>query len=87
MTMKKYNHQYTLAFSVDTNRHAEEHTNAHEIMAAVLKRITDIHENCEWDEAIGLPSDTYENEEVDTPQPFAEIDHSAAKEDRRNVSG
>ena len=85
--MKKYNHQYSIAFSVDTDRTAEQLVNPDEILPALLKRIADVIEHREWDEAIGLPHDTYENEEVDTPQPFAEIDHSAAKEDRRNVSG
>ena len=58
--MKKYNHAYTLGFSVNTDRHAECPVDPAEIMEAIALRIVDITSNKEWDEAIGQPYDTYE---------------------------
>ena len=63
--MKKYNHAYTLAFSVDTNRHKDAPVSTTEIIPALLKRIADLTQCGEWDEALGLPWDTYENQEND----------------------
>ena len=62
--MKKYNHLYTLAFSVNTDRHPECPVDPAEIMEALALRIVDVTTNKEWDEAIEQPSDTYLNEEV-----------------------
>ncbi len=61
--MKKYNHAYSLGFSVDTDRHMEALVDPAEIIAALHRRIADIAEHNEWDEALGLPYDSYENEE------------------------
>lgn len=64
--MKKYNHLYTLAFSVNTDRPAEWPASATELIAAVLQRIANLSEGerpgVEWNEAVGPPEDTYENE-------------------------
>jgi len=62
--MKKYNHAYSICFSVNTDRPADAAINHNEILTAMLKRISDVIEHNELDEAIGLPLDTYENQEV-----------------------
>lgn len=60
--MKKYNHAYTLGFSVNTDQPCGEPIINLEVMEALLLRIIDLTKNNEWDEALGLPYDTYENE-------------------------
>ncbi len=64
--MKKYNHAYTLAFSVNTDRHPEVPVDPAEIMEAIALRLVDITTNKEWDEALGQPYDSYENQEMDS---------------------
>lgn len=61
--MKKYNHAYSLGFSVNTDRAADELVDPVEIMEAIALRIVDVTTNKGWDEAIGLPFDSFENEE------------------------
>ena len=75
--MKKYNHVYALAFSVDTDRHMEAPVNPFEIIAALLKRVADVTEHEEWDEALGVPYDTYENE-PSSERPENELDVALA---------
>jgi hypothetical protein len=60
--MKKYNHAYTLAFSVNTDRLKDEPVDPAEVMEAIALRIVDVTTNKEWDEALGQPYDTYENQ-------------------------
>ncbi len=74
--MKKYNHAYTLAFSVNTDRHKECPVDPAEIMEAIALRIVEITTNKEWDEAIGLPYDSYENE---SGSPSVERDTSLSR--------
>ena len=69
--MKKYNHAYTLGFSVNTDRHPECPVDPAEIMEALALRIVDVTTNKEWDEALGLPFDSYENQESINPQAAA----------------
>jgi hypothetical protein len=69
--MKKYNHLFTLAFSVNSDRDKEAPVDPAEIMEAICLRVIDIEKNGEWDEAIGLPADTYENEAPLRPQAAA----------------
>ena len=59
----KYNHAFALAFTIESN-----HPDGNDIFGvhftnAVLKRIIDLNENAEWDEAVGAPFDTFEIEE------------------------
>ena len=61
--MKKYNHAYTVAFSVNSDREADADIDKQEIINALLERIVNLSEHDEWDEALGSPFDTYENEE------------------------
>ncbi len=60
--MKKYNHAYSLCFSVDTDRTADETVDKSEIMVALLQRIAVLLENDELDEHLGLPFDSFEND-------------------------
>jgi hypothetical protein len=59
--MKKYNHLYALAFSVDTDRDGDAPVDVNEILAAISKRMNDLSGNREWDEAICPPLETVEN--------------------------
>ncbi|MEE9383195.1 MAG: hypothetical protein V3V08_07260 [Nannocystaceae bacterium] len=63
---KKFNHAFTLGFSVESDdpRGADIPTSV--ITEALLFRIANLIECDEMYEAIGLPFDTYENEEVGT---------------------
>lgn len=62
--MKKYNHAYTLAFSVSNSTHPEgEDLTQEQLAIAILKRVTDLIGNNEMVEAVGLPFDTYEEGE------------------------
>ena len=63
--MKIFNHTYTLAFSVDTDRRPGAPVNPQEITIALLARINDLNDTGEWDEALGEPEETYENEPHD----------------------
>lgn len=67
MSMKRYNHVFTLYFSIDTDASCEtehDYPSDKEIVSAILKRVADIIENDEMEEAIGVPSNTYENEDI-----------------------
>lgn len=58
--VKKYNHAYTVAFSIDTDLEADAPTDNTEVVPALLRRIADLVENDEMDEHLGMPFDTYE---------------------------
>jgi hypothetical protein len=60
--MKKYNHAYTLAFSLESNNEGENVTEI-ELLTAIARRLADLIESKEVIEATGLPYDTYENGE------------------------
>lgn len=64
--MKKYNHLYGFAFSLDTDRPAEWPASPTELIAAILKRIANLSEGDrpgdEWNEAVGCPLETVENQ-------------------------
>jgi len=60
--MSRYNHLYSIAFSVDTNRSVEDPIDDYEIIAAILARLKDVIYNGEIGEAIGLPLETIDNE-------------------------
>ena len=63
--MKKYNHAYTIAFSINTDNESKDVT-ALELVSGILNRVSDITSSdiSEIHEACGLPFDTYENEEI-----------------------
>ncbi len=56
----KYNHVFTLAFSVESSKEDARDVFGVHFNNAVLKRIIDLNENAEWNEAVGPPSDTFE---------------------------
>jgi hypothetical protein len=63
-TKKKYNHAFSIAFSVNTDNEGKSVTEE-ELLCALVGRIKDISEgkDCEMIEACGLPHDTYLNDE------------------------
>lgn len=62
MTVKLYNHAFTIAFSLDTDYEGDK-VPAHELIEALERRLFDLKQNPdEIIEAVGLPYDTYEND-------------------------
>lgn len=59
---KKFNHAFTIAFSIDSDNDGENVTNK-ELLQGLINRVNDIigEEDCDLTEACGLPFDTYEN--------------------------
>lgn len=55
-----YNHAFTIAFSLENESPTGEDTTAKEMHIALLKRLVDLMENDEIEEAVGMPYDTYE---------------------------
>ena len=60
--MKKYNHAFTVAFTVVTTNEADKVTEK-ELLAGLTRRLADLIEHDEIIEAVGMPYDTYEMEE------------------------
>lgn len=60
--MPKYNHAYTVAFSLDSDHPDGEDVTPDMLRTALLKRMVDLDENREWEEAVGAPFDSYEKE-------------------------
>jgi len=60
-----YNHAFTLAFQLKSNDPDGEDVTEQMLRAALLKRLDELDEHEQWDEAVGAPFDTYE---VDTSQ-------------------
>lgn len=56
---KKYSHAFQLAFTVESDNEGEDVTNQ-ELLTGLTKRLADLIECDEIDEACGLPIDTYE---------------------------
>jgi len=61
--VKKYNHLYAMAFSVNTDRDKDAPVDVNEILAAIYRRVADVTEHKEWNEAICPPLETVENQE------------------------
>lgn len=61
--MKRYNHAYTIAFTIE-NDNPDGNFTTTEVVAALNRRIADLLENDQFDEAIGAPFDTFENEDA-----------------------
>jgi hypothetical protein len=61
--MKKFNHAFDIAFSIESDNVGEEVTAA-ELKAGLAKRLADLlaSDDVEIIESCGLPYDTYENE-------------------------
>lgn len=77
--MPRYNHGYTLAFSVESKDPKGEDVSPQMLRAALLRRIDDLDIGDEWVEATGAPFDTYEvDESVRSPDVFQVIFWDAA---------
>lgn len=61
--MPRYNHAYTVAFSLNSDHPDGEDVTPEMLRVALLRRIIQLDEDGEWEEAVGAPYDTYENEE------------------------
>ena len=57
--MARYNHAYTLAFSLVSNDDKGHDVDASQLKAALLARIADLDAEGAWVEATGVPFDTY----------------------------
>jgi hypothetical protein len=63
MTKPTYNHAFTLAFSVTGSAHPEgDDVTPAQYQSALEQRMRDLTKAGEWEEAIGLPFDTYEED-------------------------
>jgi len=59
-----YNHAYTIAFSVSGSTHPKgEDVTPAQLREALEARIVDLTKNGEWEEAVGAPFDTYEEQD------------------------
>lgn len=56
----KYNHAFTIAFSVDTDNEGDKVTE-NELLIALLNKVKDLVEEANIIQCAGLPFDTYEN--------------------------
>lgn len=57
--MARYNHAYTLAFSLVSNDDKGHDVDASQLKAALLARIANLDAEGAWVEATGAPFDTY----------------------------
>jgi hypothetical protein len=57
--MARYNHAYTLAFSLVSNDDKGHDVDARQLKAALLAGIADLDAEGAWVEATGVPFDTY----------------------------
>ena len=60
--MKRYNHAYTIAFSLESNHPTGDDVTPDIYRTALLERIKSLDETNEWWEVVGndMPYDTYE---------------------------
>lgn len=56
----KYNHAYTLAFSLESSQENGGDVTPTMMKKALEQRIRDLDQNEEWEEAVGCPYDSYE---------------------------
>jgi hypothetical protein len=61
--MGQYNHAFTVAFSVLSNNPKGEDVTPEMFKAALTKRMKDLDEHDEWEEAVGGPFDSYFDED------------------------
>lgn len=64
--MPRYNHAYTLAFSLVSNDDKGHDVDAQQLKTALLARIADLDAEGAWIEATGAPFDSYPEPEDDT---------------------
>ncbi|MGW8138491.1 hypothetical protein ACWGNZ_23130 (plasmid) [Sphingomonas zeae] len=64
--MARYNHAYTLAFSLVSNDDKGHDVDARQLKAALLARIEDLDTEDTWIEATGAPFDSYLEPEDET---------------------
>ena len=57
---KKYNHAYTIAFSLDTD-HEPDDVTAQELLVALLNKVSNIIEEENIIECAGMPFDSFDN--------------------------
>ena len=62
MSKKKYNHAYTIGFSLISEDPTGEYVTQDQVVRALLLRIEDLMKTNMIHEAIGMPFDTYEEE-------------------------
>ena len=60
MSKAKYNHVFTIAFSLISELPTGEDVTQDQFVRALLLRIENLMKNNEMHEAIGMPDDTYE---------------------------
>ncbi len=61
--MRTYNHAYTVGFSVSKSVHPlADDVTPERLRAALLQRIEDLDKHGEWEEAVGRPFDSYEEQ-------------------------
>ena len=61
--LKTYSHVYTLCYTVESNNPKGHDVFGVHHVNGVLKRMIDLNENAEWQEACGPPQDTFEVQE------------------------
>ena len=62
--MTKYNHAYTLGFSLESNHETGDDVMANQVRAAIVKSLSNLSD-IELLENLGYPFDTYEVEQND----------------------
>jgi len=64
--MPKFNHAYTIAFSLISDDEQADDVTPAMLRTALRKRIVDLDASvpCEWEEAVGAPFDTFEDDEA-----------------------
>jgi hypothetical protein len=60
--MPRYNHAFDVAFSLVSNDPEGLDVTPAMLRAALLRRIADLDANDQWEEAVGAPFDTYEED-------------------------
>ena len=60
--MPKYNHMFSVCFVVESDKEDGSDVTSDMFHQALIKRAQDLSLLHEWDEAVGAPDDTYENE-------------------------
>lgn len=71
--MPRYNHAFSVAFSLESKDKAGEDVTAQMLRTALLRRIDDLDIGDEWVEATGAPFDTYEVDESVRPPDFFQV--------------
>lgn len=60
MKEKKFNHIFTIAFSVDTDNDGENVTKE-ELMDSLRAKVSELEQTGEIEDMVGLPIETFEN--------------------------